>query len=152
MESFDLGRRFDIVLCLFSSIGYANDLDAAVGSLTRHLGPGGTLVVEPWLAPGIAASGPPRVQATEGDGVAVARMSLLSVEGRTSLLRFHYLLGRRGGVEYLQEEHRLTLWSHEEYVAAFERAGLTVAHDPEGLMGRGLYTATSARERARPGQ
>jgi SAM-dependent methyltransferase len=144
MESFDLGRRFDIVLCLFSSIGYATNLDAAVSTLARHLAPGGTLVVEPWLTPESVVPGPPRVRATEQEGVAVARMSVLSVEGRTSRLQFHYLLGQHGRVEYLQEEHRLTLWSHDEHIAAFERAGLVMAHDPDGLMGRGLYTGSFA--------
>lgn len=144
MASFDLGDRFDIVLCLFSSIGYATDLDAAVGTLARHLGPGGTLVVEPWLTPESVVPGPPRVQTTEQEDIAVARMSVLSVEGRTSLLQFHYLFGRHGRVEYRQEEHRLALWTHEEYMAAFERAGLVMTHDLEGLMGRGLYTGSPA--------
>src|SRR2546423_1547622 len=47
----DLGRRFDVVTCLFSSIGYVRDLAGAVSRLAAHVAPGGVLVVEPWLAP-----------------------------------------------------------------------------------------------------
>src|SRR5215472_13474172 len=47
----DLGRRFDVVTCLFSSIGYVPDLARAVGRLAAHVAPGGVVVVEPWLAP-----------------------------------------------------------------------------------------------------
>src|ERR671923_34446 len=53
MRDFDLGRRFDAVTCLFSSIGYVltvEGLTAAVAAMARHLEPGGVLVVEPWLA------------------------------------------------------------------------------------------------------
>ena len=54
MAGFERGRRFDVVLCLFSSIGYARDeerLRAAVAAMASHLEPVGLLVVEPWLAP-----------------------------------------------------------------------------------------------------
>lgn len=51
MTEFDLGRRFDAVTCLFSSIGYVGSiqrLHAAVGCMTKHLHPDGVLIVEPW--------------------------------------------------------------------------------------------------------
>jgi ubiquinone/menaquinone biosynthesis C-methylase UbiE len=44
MTDFELGRRFDVVTCLFSSIGYAVTEDAlfrAVGCMARHLAPDG---------------------------------------------------------------------------------------------------------------
>ena len=40
----DLGRTFDAVVCLFSSIGYVGTeerLRAAIGSMARHAAPGG---------------------------------------------------------------------------------------------------------------
>ena len=50
--SFDLGRTFDAVTCMFSSIGYADTpdrLDGAIAAMARHLASGGVLVVEPWF-------------------------------------------------------------------------------------------------------
>jgi len=52
---------------------------------------------------------------------------------------FHYLVGTADGVEHFTERHEMTLFSHEEYLTAFDVAGLRAAHDAEGLMGRGLY-------------
>jgi SAM-dependent methyltransferase len=55
MADFDLGKRFDAVVCMFSSIGYVHTeerLRSAIAAMARHLAPGGVLVVEPWLAPG----------------------------------------------------------------------------------------------------
>src|SRR5215210_219183 len=54
MTDFDLGRRFDAVVCLFSSIGYVKTrkrLESTAATLASHLAPGGVLVVEPWLLP-----------------------------------------------------------------------------------------------------
>lgn len=54
MRTFDLGRTFDVVTCLFSSIGYFTELDdmqAAIGNMASHLAPGGVLIVEPWIHP-----------------------------------------------------------------------------------------------------
>ena len=50
MASFDLGNRFDAVVCMFSSIGYVKSevrLRSAAAAFARHLEPGGVLVVEP---------------------------------------------------------------------------------------------------------
>ena len=60
----------------------------------------------------------------------------------TSVMVFHYLVGTPEGIERFEERHELGLFSHEQYMDAFREAGLAVEHDPEGLMGRGLYLGT----------
>lgn len=50
MADFHLSHRYDAVLCLFSSIGYLQDLDRVTRALTcfrEHLTPGGVIVIEP---------------------------------------------------------------------------------------------------------
>jgi ubiquinone/menaquinone biosynthesis C-methylase UbiE len=52
MVDFDLGRQFDVILCLYSSIGYVKTeprLLKAVANMARHLRPGGILIVEPFF-------------------------------------------------------------------------------------------------------
>jgi len=54
MIDFDLGRQCDVVVCLFSSIGYvktAPRLRQAIANMARHVRPGGVLVVEPYFSP-----------------------------------------------------------------------------------------------------
>ena len=55
------------------------------------------------------------------------------------MLPFHYLVGTPPGVQYFTERHELTLFSHEQYLTAFDAAGLHAVYDTEGLIGRGLY-------------
>lgn len=149
MRSFALDRRFDVVTCLFSSIGYAHDLDGlheAVANLAAHLTAGGLLIVEPWLQPDewetdrVAAETPLR-----GGHDALVRMFASGRDGDVSHLDIHYLIGHEGEVSYRHEHHELGLFTWEQYRAAFEAAGLTdVDVDHEGLIGRGLVTGVAA--------
>ncbi len=140
----DLGRRFDVVTCLFSSIGYMPDLDRAVSRLAAHVEPGGVIVVEPWLTPeGVQLDRLGRLVAAQSETVNVARMNTMHVEGRRCVMEFHYLIGRVGSVEHRTEQHVTWLWSRDEVAAAFAAAGLDAAYDEEGLMGRGLWLGTA---------
>ena len=147
MRAFDLGRRFDVVTCLFSSIGYAASLDgleSAVDAMARHLVPGGVLLVEPWFSPD--AFDPEhigRAILVERPGFQAVRMNGSRVDGRMSMMDFHYLVARPGSVEHLTEIHALGLFADAEYRSALERVGLSVEHDDEGLMGRGLWIGTA---------
>jgi ubiquinone/menaquinone biosynthesis C-methylase UbiE len=147
MASFDLGRRFDAVICLFSSIGYVKTvqrLRRAVACMARHLETGGVLIVEPWLTAADYRTGMPHALFVDRPDLKIARINVSAARGRLSVLDFHYLIATPDGVEKFQERHELGMFSHEEYSAAFERAGLSVAFDPEGLTGRGLYIGLSA--------
>jgi hypothetical protein len=66
-------------------------------------------------------------------------MSRADVRDGRVHFEFHYLVGQPGGVEHLVEPHVVSLFRDEDYLDAFRAAGLDVEHDPEGLMGRGLF-------------
>lgn len=147
MRTFDLGRRFDAVTCLFSSIGYARtieDLQVAVAAMARHVEPGGVLVVEPWFGLDEWMDGHVHTDTVEEDGLHVARVSVASLAdgGRTSVLDMHYLVGTSEGVEHIEERHLMGLFEPAEYAAAFEAAGCDVDRHPIGLIGRGLWVGT----------
>ena len=142
MLDFDLGRRYDAVVCLFSAIGYLRteaELRLGIGNMASHLEPGGVLIVEPWIAP--EAFVPDRVHGLFVDKpeLKLARMNVSRVEGRVAVMDMHHLVGTDRGIEYFVERHELTLFTDAEYRAALAAAGLDVEHDAHGLTGRGLY-------------
>ncbi len=143
LRTLDLGRRFDVVTCLFSSIGYVPDLANAVARLAAHVAPGGVLVVEPWLTPETLVPGHVGLLTAESEAVKVARMSAIHVDGRESVMEFQYLIGRAAEIEHRTERHRTWLWTEAEYAAAFAAAGLEAVLDEQGLMGRGLWIAAA---------
>ena len=147
MTTFDLGRRFDAVICLFSAIGYLSSVDAmrsAVASMARHLEPGGVLVVEPWLTPDeYRPDGTPHARFVDEPTLKIARINVSEREGDLAVMDMHHLVGRPGRVEHFVEHMELYLFTDEQYREAFRAAGLDVEHDPEGLIGRGLYVAVN---------
>jgi SAM-dependent methyltransferase len=151
MRDFDLGRAFDVVTCLFSSIGYVETtagLSRAVQTMARHLAASGVLIVEPWLTPDtFDPNRLGRVVLGERPDLQAVRMNGSRVEGNRSILDFHYLVARPGSVEHLTETHTLGLFTDDEYRSAFEEADLTVEHDTDGLMGRGLWIAQRRNQR-----
>ena len=145
MVEFDLGRRFDAVVCLGSSIGYAETgprLRRAVATLARHSLLGGVVVVEPWLSPDAWEDGRLTADLVDQPELKVSRVLVSGRVGRVSTLDIHHLVARRGNVEYFVEHHKLGLFTHGEYLAAFQGADLEVTYESHGLLRlpeRGVY-------------
>ena len=81
----------------------------------------------------------------DDEDLKLARMSRAGRDGDLSLLDLHYVVATRERGEHFDERHTLRLHSRDEYRAALADAGLTVEHDPEGLIGRGLWIGTKPR-------
>jgi len=148
MTSFDLGRQFDIITCLFSSIGYTktkSKLYKAIRNMGRHLLPGGILLVEPWFTPEQWYRGRVSILKVDKPNLKIIRMSRSGQSRKVSLIEFQYLIGTPKGIKHYTETHELGLFSHEEYLDAFVAAGLRVVHDKKGLDGRGLYIGQKQR-------
>lgn len=153
MRDFDLGRTFDVVTCLFSSIAYVvtlEALDRTMQNLARHLDDGGVLVVEPWFTPDVFETGSPWALFIDEPDLKIARMDVPQAEGQVSKITFHYLVATEEGVDHFTEDHELGLFTHDQYVDAFRRADVEVSYEPEGLMGRGLYVGQRGNVGTRP--
>jgi len=148
MADFDLGKSYDAVLCLFSSIGYVKTeerLRATARNFFRHLAPGGVALVEPWFAPGELEAGRTYLTTVEGEERTIARMSQSRIQGGVSRLDFHYLVGTPEGIRHLEEVHELGLFTTDQMLEAFRHAGFShVEFDEEGLIGRGVYRASAS--------
>jgi SAM-dependent methyltransferase len=144
MSDFHLARRYDAVLCLFSSIGYLRTLDrveAAFRCFREHLAPGGVVIVEPWFAPGVLDTTRVARNTGEAEGVRVSRVAWVIVEGRLSRLYFDYEITEGAETRRASEVHELGLFTAAEMVECFRNCGFAVEHDPAGLTDRGLYVA-----------
>jgi len=143
MTDFDLNKTYDVILCLFSSIGYVKTLDKVISTLNcfyRHLNDNGLLIVEPWLTPDTFEDGRVDVLTFDKDDYKICRMNDTSSNGTISKVKFHFLVGKRDeGIKYFEELHELGLFTVDEMKKAFTSANFKVEFDNEGLMGRGLY-------------
>ena len=142
MLQLDLGEAFDVVTCLFSAVAYAETvagLRQAVTVMATHVAPGGLLIVEPFFSPDEWREGEPHVLVVDKPGLKVVRMNVAERDGDVAVLPMHYLIGTPGEVVHVTETHRLGLFTDQEYRDAFTAADLSVEHDADGMMGRGLY-------------
>jgi SAM-dependent methyltransferase len=143
MREFDLGKRFDVVSCLFSSVGYladADELDEAIKNMTAHLNAPGLLIIEPWIFPeNWMDDHPLSAHWTDEPDIKIGRIILSKRVGNKTMLDMHIIAGTPDAIEYVTGVHEMTLFTRSEYENAFSKTGLEVEFDEEGLMGRGLF-------------
>jgi ubiquinone/menaquinone biosynthesis C-methylase UbiE len=145
MINFSLGRSFDVITCLFSSIGYVKTLEnlsKALNCMARHLSPGGVLLIEPWFTPETWRPNTVHAVLVDEPELKIARINTSFVDGRLSYFDLHYLVGTPQGTEHFMEHHELGLFEDQEIIAALLGAGLATKVDSQGLTGRGLLIAT----------
>jgi SAM-dependent methyltransferase len=149
---FDLGRRFDVVTCLFGSIGYSKtplSLQRAVTCMARHVRPGGLLIVEPWIFPERFVAGRLVFDRVDDPDLKVARMYVTTRRGAVSVFDSHYVVATAAGVAHFTERQALGLFTDRQYRTAFEHAGMTVLATTPDLFGYGLYVCQRDVLRAR---
>lgn len=145
MCRFNTQKTYDVVMCLFSSIGYlqtSHDLVKALRSFKMHLNQGGVIFVEPWFTPEQWKPDTTHMVTVEASDTKVCRMAQCSRSGRLSQVRFQYLVATSEGVRHFNETHSLMLYTVDEMKECFEKAGLEVEYfENEGVNNRGLYVA-----------
>jgi SAM-dependent methyltransferase len=146
MRTLNLGRTFDAVVCLFSSIGYmpsVGDLDLAVAAMARHLEPNGVLVIDGWIRPDEwRGRGSTAIDSAEREDIKVVRVARSERIGSTTHLEMHHLIASDDGVDYLVDHHDLTLFAPGDYEDAFSKAGLNVNVIESPMLGRDRYIGT----------
>jgi len=144
MTSFDLGKKFDIITSLFSSIGYVKtieNLEKTFRCFAAHLVEGGAVFVEPWVTKEAYSVGGAYMTTYDGEDVKIARLNVSEVDGDVSVMDMHYLIAERDkGVKHYVDRHELGLFEVDKTLRIMEEAGLESRFMAEGLMlGRGLY-------------
>jgi hypothetical protein len=144
MQRFDLGSKFGIQICLFSSIGYLLTAEAILSALAcfkAHLAPGGAIFIEPWFERAAWCIGRADIRVAEDDERKVCRVMTSDREGDLSILIGHYLLAEGIDVRYAVERHELLLLDRDQWQDFFREAGLSAEFLPDAFSSRGLYVA-----------
>ena len=144
MTTMSLGRRFDVITCLFSSIGYAKtyqNLGKTLRNFANHLKPGGLLLIEPWFTEDVYSVGAPFMTTYEDDDIKIARLNVSMKEGNVSVFEMHYLIAERDvGVRHYVGRHELGLFDTERTLELMREAGFRASYTTEGTpSSRGLY-------------
>jgi SAM-dependent methyltransferase len=145
MINFKIKNKFDIIVCLFSSISYLNSyskLEKCIKNFVNHLKPGGIVIFEPFVESNLFKSvKPANFMIYEDSELKIARVNDSIKIKDKAFLKFHYLISNLNGVEYFSEEHEIMLFEKLKVIEIMKKLGFEKStFDKVGLMpGRGLY-------------
>ena len=143
MIDFNLEKLFDVILCLFSSIGYVktySNLEKTFLNFANHLKKGGVLIVEPWFTKSTFLAGKPGMTTYDGDDVKITRLNTTKVEEDLSIMEMHYLIAEwDGDIKHFVDIHELGLFETDKTLELMAKASLISEFLKDGLMkDRGL--------------
>jgi SAM-dependent methyltransferase len=144
MINLNFKYKFDIILCLFSSIGYVktySNLQKTILNFVNHLQHGGVVIIEPWFTKDTYMVGHPGMTTYEGEDIKIARLNTTKLENGLSVMEMHYLIAEKNeDVKYFVDRHELGLFEIEKVLEIMNQAGLKAEFLKDGLMkDRGLY-------------
>lgn len=147
MIDFSLGEKFDVITCLFSSIGYVQtfkNLVKTLKNLLYHLNDEGLTLVEPWVFKKEFRKGTVSIDTYEDDKIRLVRMGTSKLTRSQWLVYFHYLIGTDGEIKHAREVHKMLAADYEDYVRAFNLAGYSETRflkEDQWTRSRGLFVA-----------
>ncbi|MGY5874256.1 MAG: class I SAM-dependent methyltransferase [Candidatus Thorarchaeota archaeon] len=131
MTSMDLGRKFDVITCLFGSISYLPDeqnLNDAAGAFSKHLVDGGIVVIEPFLLPEDVKLPHVSMNYIDEPDLKLARINNVYYEGDHLIINFHFLIGTYDDVKHIHDPNRMKLFTITDFESAFRKNGLEPIH------------------------
>ena len=145
MISLNLKKRFDVITCLFSSIGYVKthvNLNKTIAAFAKHLKSGGVLVIELFISPRIYRTGELHSSFVDKPDTKIVRMNVSRRRGNIGILDFYFLVGTKREIKFIKDKHELGLFGTSEILKALRKNGFQAKFLKNGLMkGRGLYIA-----------
>jgi ubiquinone/menaquinone biosynthesis C-methylase UbiE len=143
MRTFRINKQFDIIVCLFSSIGhlktYAN-LEKAVRNFSKHLKPGGVVIMEPFIDPEKCIDNILDAFIIDETELKLVRMNTGKIKGNTVVYDFHVLAGTRGKIRYFSEKVELGLFERKKVLDIMKKTGLSAEFlEKQTGYHRGIY-------------
>lgn len=129
MRSFRLPRRFDLVISMFGAIGYlltARSLLGCLGSVRRHLVPGGLFIFEYWQTSGVKSGHQSWLDRRTRE-FEILRLSESTLHRRPSRVSmdFRYFVLRGGQLrDRFVEHHVVRTYTRGEMGRLLRRSGL----------------------------
>ena len=144
MKTLRLGKQFDIIVCLLSSIGYVKttaSLEKTIRNFSKHLKKGGLALIEPSHSKSLYVSGEPRITTYDGKDAKITRVNVTKIRQATAVLSMHILIADRGkDAKYFVDRHELGLFGINNTLRIMKAAGLKSKYLMNGLMtGRELF-------------
>jgi hypothetical protein len=143
MINMDLGRSFDVITCLFGSIGYLtihDDLAKTIHAFSKHLVLEGVVIIEPIFTLETARDGSMGIICLDLPEIKIARANVSRKEGDLMFLDFHFLISsKESGTEHFVDPSPMDVFSRDTYLHLMRESGLSASFIEPGLTKDGLF-------------
>jgi ubiquinone/menaquinone biosynthesis C-methylase UbiE len=127
MINFKLNRKFDVIVCLFSSIGYVKtyeNLEKTLKNFSKHTKPGGIVIIEPWFTKAEYRLGEPHLAVFQSNDIKIARANVTKARGMVSILERHNLIAEKNkDVRYFVSTDELGMFETSKFLKLMKSAG-----------------------------
>ncbi|MEK6983027.1 MAG: class I SAM-dependent methyltransferase [Nanoarchaeota archaeon] len=148
MTNFEFNKKFDVITCLFSSIGYAKthtQLIRTINNLSRHLKKGGIVIIDGWIKPELFNVGFLHLDTYNSDKLKIVRMGISRRKGNKSILEMNYLIGEGKRIKHFKDLHELGLFEVSKFLKIMKNAGLRAIFLKKGFLeDRGVYVGVKS--------
>jgi ubiquinone/menaquinone biosynthesis C-methylase UbiE len=129
MINFNLNEEFDVITCLFSSISYVKtyaNLKKTINNFSKHLKPGGIVIIEPWFTKATYTIGTPHMTIYDSKDIKIARLNISEIKGNISEMDMHYLIAEKDNdVKHFVDRHEMGLFEIDKTLQYMKEAGLS---------------------------
>tara|TARA_Y100000310_G_scaffold345665_1_gene467946 strand:- start:5741 stop:6463 length:723 start_codon:yes stop_codon:yes gene_type:complete len=144
MITLNLNKKFDVITCLFSSIGYVktySNLKKTFKNFARHLKIGGVVIISPWLTKSDCNVGFVDLCIYDDKNLKIARLSFPKIKGNISIFEMQYLVAEKNkGIKHFVDKHELGLFEVNKTLEIMKKAGFKSKYLKNGTKNkRGTY-------------
>ena len=143
MISFNLGTKFDVVTCLFGSIGYLTkeeDLEKAINTFSEHTKQGGVVIIEPPFTKETVRDVSMGLICLDLPETKIVRSNRSRREGDIVYLDFHFLITTpENGTEHFVDPSPMAAFPRGTFLSLMKKSGFSAQFVEPGLMKEGLF-------------
>jgi len=139
MTSLVFNKKFDVIMCLFSSIGYILEKEKLIQTIkgfADHVKDGGIIIIQPWLPKEVYTEGRPDITIYEDENLKIARLTVSELKGDNSYFEMQYLIAERDKkIQHFIEPHELAFFSKEFIMSLMKDNGLKTEYFTDETLG-----------------
>lgn len=130
MIDFNLNQKYDIILSLFSAIGYVktkSNLKKTIQNISKHINNGGLIIIEGWFENKEFRDKRIFMDTYSDENFCISRITNTRKKGNISELEFNWTIAKLGEkVNFFKEKHELGLFENNYIVELFEKNNVKV--------------------------
>ncbi|MCK5559888.1 MAG: class I SAM-dependent methyltransferase [Thermoplasmata archaeon] len=126
MKNFELGEQFDVIICMFSSMGYNTsyvEFETTLRNFYKHLYPGGIFVFDTWFHKRAWIEGYMNLHTVIEDNLQLARVTQSRSKDNIGNFNMLFIVKDNGVIDFEIDQHKLLIIDVDKVKMLMEELG-----------------------------